>query len=129
MRKEAGEWFRIAKEELQSAEYLIEKKLYRMVCYHSQQAVEKALKSLLVEKDVDVPRTHNILDLRNAVKRIGFNISLSDEDAIFLNAIYRVRYPSDLGLLPTGAPTHDDAKKALDSATEIIGKLQDLNNQ
>jgi HEPN domain-containing protein len=129
MRKEAEEWLRIAEEELQSAEYLFEKQLYRMVCYHSQQAVEKTLKSLLVENEVDVPRTHNILDLRNAVKRLGFNISLSDEETIFLNAIYRARYPSDLGLLPTGAPTHEDAKKALDSAREIIGKQKNLNNQ
>jgi len=47
MRKEAEAWLAIAAEELQSAEYLAEKKLFRMVCYHAQQSVEKTLKALL----------------------------------------------------------------------------------
>ncbi|MEW6115553.1 MAG: HEPN domain-containing protein [Nitrospirota bacterium] len=49
MRKETEEWVKIAGEDLQSAEYLFEKSLYRMACYHAQQAVEKLLKAVLVE--------------------------------------------------------------------------------
>ncbi len=42
-----------------------------MVCYHAQQTVEKILKAILTERDVDFARTHNILDLRNAAKLLG----------------------------------------------------------
>ena len=63
--------------------------LYRMVCYHAQQAVEKILKA--------IP-------------------PLSVEDAVFLNSVYRARYPAALGLLPTGEPTKEDAERALHSA-------------
>jgi len=120
MRKEAEEWLKIAWEELQSAEYLFEKKLFRMVCYHSQQAVEKVLKSLLAEHEIDIPRIHNLLDLNSAIKKLGYEAKLMDEEAIFLNSIYRARYPSDLGLLPSGEPTKLDAQKAVNIAKEIM---------
>jgi HEPN domain-containing protein len=35
MRKETEEWFRIASEDLESADALMERKLFRMVCYHA----------------------------------------------------------------------------------------------
>ena len=55
MRKEAETWLNIAKEELLSAEYLLEKRLFRMVCYHAQKCVEKTLKTLLAEQEIDPP--------------------------------------------------------------------------
>lgn len=126
MRKESEEWIKIALEELQSAEYLFERSLFRMVCYHAQQAVEKVLKAILIEHEIDFPRTHNILDLRNAVKGLGYKIDLSDEDAIFLNSIYRARYPLDIGLLPSGEPTEKDAQRALKMAKAIVKWIEPL---
>lgn len=120
MRKESSEWIKIATEDFQSAEYLFDKSLYRMVCYHAQQTVEKILKSILTEHETEFSRTHNILDLGNAVEKVGQKPPLIDEDAIFLNSVYRSRYPSDLGLLPSGEPTKEDAEKALHIAKEVL---------
>ncbi len=120
MRKEAEGWVKIAIEEFQSAQYLLEKSLFRMVCYHSQQYVEKILKAILVEHEVEVPFTHNLLDLNNAVKEFQFETPVSDEDCIFLNSVYRSRYPSDAGLLPTGEPREDDARKAFKIANTLL---------
>jgi HEPN domain-containing protein len=100
MRKEAEEWLRIASEDLDSAEALIDRKLFRMVCYHSQQAVEKVLKALMSEHEIDVPRIHNLIDLRSMTEKLGYETSLTEEDSLFLNSIYRFRYPATLGLLP-----------------------------
>jgi HEPN domain-containing protein len=119
MRKETEEWIKIAGEDLQSAVCLLEKSVYRMACYHAQQTVEKFLKAILVEKEIDVPRIHNLLDLNNAAKKLGHETPLLDEDAVFLNSIYRSRYPLDTGLLPWGEPTEKDAIKALDIAKNI----------
>lgn len=119
MKKEAEEWLRIAGEELRSAEFLQERFLYRMVCYHAEQAVEKTLKAFLVDNEIDAPRTHNILDLDKALRQLGYETPLTGEDAIFLNSVYRARYPSDLGLLPSGDPAPEDALKALKIAGSV----------
>jgi len=124
MRKEAEAWLTIAGEELQSAEYLLDKRLFRMVCNHAQQCVEKTLKALLAEREIESPRTHNILDLNTAVKKLGYEPRLADEDAIFLTSLYRSRYPSSLGLLPAGEPTEQDAQAAVRIARDITGWLK-----
>jgi HEPN domain-containing protein len=53
MKRETEEWIKIAKEELQAAEHLFETSLYRMVCYHAQQAVEKIFKAILTKKEIE----------------------------------------------------------------------------
>jgi HEPN domain-containing protein len=124
MRKEAEAWLRISGEDLKSAEVLFERRLFRMACYHAQQSIEKILKALLSDHDVDIPRTHNILDLNNAAKRLGYSPIISDEDAIFLNSIYRARYPSEAGLLPQGEPDERDAERALKSARTMAAWME-----
>jgi HEPN domain-containing protein len=119
MRKEAEAWLRISAEDLQSAEVLFDRKLFRPACYHAQQAVEKALKALLIDRNIETPRTHNLLDLNNAVKKLGYAAALIDEDAVYLSSIYRARYPSDAGLLPLGEPIAQDAERALKIARDI----------
>ncbi len=120
MRREAEEWLKLANEDLRSGEYLFEKGLFRMVCYHAQQAVEKVLKSLPAENGVEIPRIHNLLDLNNSARKLGHATGLTEEGAIFLNTVYRWRYPPDLGLLPSGEPTELDARRALDIARTIV---------
>lgn len=119
MKRETEEWGKIAEEDFCAAEHLFEKSLFRMVCYHSQQTVEKILKAVLTENEIDFSRTHNILDLRNATKAVRQEAPIADEDAIFLNSIYRARYPAALGLLPTGEPTKEDAESALHIARKM----------
>ena len=49
---------------------------------------------------------------REAEEWIKYESPLSEEDAVFLNSVYRARYPAALGLLPTGEPTKEDAERA-----------------
>lgn len=119
MKRETQEWVKIAEEDLESAECLFAKGLYRMVCYHAQQAVEKFLKATLAEEGSEIPRIHNILDLLFVLQRQERYPPLNDEEAVFLSSVYRARYPAGLGLLPQGEPSREDAKKALHLAREI----------
>lgn len=59
---EYREWLRFARADLQSARILIEAQEGdpAAVCFHSQQASEKALKALLVFDGILVPRTHDL---------------------------------------------------------------------
>jgi len=126
MRKEAEEWLRIASEDLDSADALMERKLFRMVCYHSQQTVEKVLKALMSEHEIDIPRVHNLIDLRSIAARLGYETGLTEEDSLFLNSIYRFRYPATLGLLPEGEPNETDAEKALAIASRVFQRVKDF---
>ncbi|MBC7218326.1 MAG: HEPN domain-containing protein [Candidatus Caldatribacterium sp.] len=126
MKRETREWLSIAEEELQSGECLFERGFYRMAYYHAQQAVEKVLKALLVEKEIPPPRTHNILDLCVALRKLGSNPPLSEEESVFLTSIYQARYPAGLGLLPSGEPSKGDAEKALQCASKIWRWFQEV---
>jgi HEPN domain-containing protein len=79
MRKEAEVWLKISAEDLESAEILSDRKLFRPACYHAQQSVEKCLKALIVNRNIEIPRTHNILDLNNAAKKLGYPVNVTDE--------------------------------------------------
>ncbi len=121
MKRETEEWLKIAREDFLAAEHLFEISLFRLVCYHAQQYVEKVLKALLTEKEIEFSRTHNIIDLRNAVSKIWYDLPIDIDEAVFLNSVYRARYPAALGLLPDGEPVKEDAERAL----YIIQKIRD----
>lgn len=129
MRKEAEAWLKISAEDLLSAEVLFERGLFRMACYHAQQSVEKILKALLTHHEVDFPRTHNTLDLNNAIKKLGYSALIADEDAVFLNSIYRARYPSEAGLLPLGEPLEKDAEQSLKIARDTANRMNRIDRK
>jgi HEPN domain-containing protein len=51
-----------------------------MVGFHYQQATEKLLKALLADRNVDVPRTHDLLRLLELVREAGYEIAIREED-------------------------------------------------
>jgi hypothetical protein len=51
---------------------------------------------------------------------------ITDEDAVFLNSIYRARYPSEAGLLSFGEPLEKDADQALRTAREVADRMKEL---
>ncbi|TLD39858.1 MAG: hypothetical protein JETT_3880 [Candidatus Jettenia ecosi] len=48
------------------------------------------------------------------------------DDAIFLNSIYKGRYPTEDGLLPHGEPSRKDTEQAISAAKKLIEKLSDI---
>lgn len=71
---------------------------------------------------MEFKKTHNIVDLLSLLNTQGLTVNVNYEEAGFLNAIYRSRYPSDAGLLPHGEPTEDDASKALALAQRVVAE-------
>jgi HEPN domain-containing protein/predicted nucleotidyltransferase len=124
MRKATAAWLAEAQEEFESAVILCDHRKYRGVCLHSQQAVEKGLKALILERGGRPPRTHDIVGLLNTVLAGGWAIGLAMDEAVFLNSVYRGRYPTEEGLLPHGEPTEQDARRALRSAQIVLEKLR-----
>lgn len=120
MRKATAAWLQDAQEELESASILLGHDKPLGACLHSQQCVEKALKALVLERGRPPARTHDIVELRRAVEADGWAIELSMDDAVFLNSVYRGRYPTEAGLLPHGEPSPDDARRAVEAAERVM---------
>ena len=66
-------WLKRAKSNLQIAKAgkVFEDILYEDLCFDCEQAVEKALKALLVSIDVSFPRTHSISHLIELIEENG----------------------------------------------------------
>jgi HEPN domain-containing protein/predicted nucleotidyltransferase len=126
MRKVTGSWIKDVEDEFGSAVILYEHGKYRGACYHSQQCVEKGLKALILEKGRKPERIHDIVELLNEVIKQGWNVSLTMDDAIFLNSIYKGRYPTEEGLLPHGEPSKEDAEKTIAVSRVVVENLKKL---
>lgn len=126
MRKATGGWLADAQEELEMAAVLFEHRKNRGVCIHSQQCVEKGLKALILEKGRRPARTHDLVEPLNLVTADGWSVGLPMDAAVFLNSVYRGRYPTEEGLLPHGEPTEEDARQALNAAETLMKDLRSI---
>ena len=124
MRKATSAWIHEAEDELAMGKLLLEHDMFRGACLHAQQAVEKGLKALLIERAEAVARTHDLVDLTRRVAALGWVVPLDTDAIVFLNSVYRGRYPTDEGLLPHGDPTSDEASTAVSGADRLVAFLR-----
>ena len=96
--------------------------LTSIVSFHSQQAVEKSLKALLTEQEINIPKIHSLNKLFYECKN---KIDLADNQIVNkLDKLYiDSRYPGDMGLLPYGKPTLEDAREFYNFALEVFEKV------
>lgn len=95
--QEARRWLRFAVEDLEVAQRLLADRqpLPRFVCWHSQQAAEKALESVLVLEEIDFPFTHDLNALSNLLPDSwAFSPDHSDLADLTEWAV-EARYPGD----------------------------------
>jgi HEPN domain-containing protein len=129
MKKQAEDWLYAAEDDLKLIDKIIaDESLTNMVAFHSQQAIEKSLKSVLEEYESKVPRIHNIIKLKEMTEKY-INFQVDKKTLVQINEIYSdARYPADIGLVPSGKPGIELAKKfyqfALNVRKEILNKVQ-----
>ena len=127
MKSITKEWLESAKDDLDVIEAIVaEENLTNMVAFHSQQAVEKILKAIIEEFEVGFIKTHKLEVLLETVKNhINFTIDLElikKLDEVYINA----RYPTDLGLLPYGKPSTEEAKQFYAFAIGLFGNVRKI---
>ena len=68
LQAKVDEWLKYAKRDLDSAEFLRNMKPapVEIICFHCQQAAEKALKAFLVSRGIEPRKTHDLVDLQNS---------------------------------------------------------------
>lgn len=126
MKDAVKEWLKQAKDELGMAKYLLKGEYYKGSCYHAQQSIEKFIKAGLLARGWELERIHSIERLLSLSHDFGISVSISDDDATFIDSIYRGRYPAEAGLLPLGEPSRSDAKRALIIADKTCTEIQVL---
>jgi HEPN domain-containing protein/predicted nucleotidyltransferase len=116
-------WHKQAKDELLTAKYLFQGNFFRGACYHAQQAIEKAFKGALIQKGWELEKVHSVERLFSLAEKYSVSVNIDDDDIIFIDSIYRGRYPAEEGLIPTGEPNKNDAQRAVDIAVSILDKV------
>jgi HEPN domain-containing protein len=122
MKNAASEWLDFAAKDFQAAKKLSEDEhLTNIVLFHCQQTIEKALKALLSEHMDSIPRIHSVYTLFEKLPaEIIQKLNVQIEDLEIIDTIYTdSRYPSNIGLLPSGLPT----KKELNYILELTEKI------
>jgi len=120
---EAQRWMRYAREELTLAKVLASDadSPARLVCWHSQQAAEKALKAALITSGIEFPRTHNLVALR-----VLLPLALAEKmDIVELAELTQwgteSRYPGDWD-----EPSDEEAAAMLDAAVGVVAVVEGL---
>jgi len=112
-------WWEKGDADLRSARILLEADppLTDVVCFHSQQAAEKYLKSFLVYHDVEPPYTHSLTTLLSLCVQHDDTMDAlyGEAEALTPFAVY-VRYPTLEE--PTDIPTATSALQAADAICE-----------
>jgi len=124
----AKEWLRASQLDLENIGYIIKvEHLTSIIAFHSQQSVEKTLKALLVSKKLPIPRVHSLNKLFSLcatdIKNDNFDL-VQLLDSLYIES----RYPGEMGLLPYGQPTLEDAKEFYTFANELFEKVRNQLN-
>jgi HEPN domain-containing protein len=114
---ELEQWFIRADEDLKSAEYLATMHYPRpegIICFHCQQAAEKYLKGFLFQRDVEFPKTHDLIRLLELCENADNQFSTILPKCNTLNRYSVIpRYPDEIEI------TAEDTNNAIRYAKEI----------
>ena len=125
MRKQVEAWLKSAQDDLLTIREIIgNHQLTHIVAYHAQQAIEKCLEAIIEALEEEVPRIHNLITLKGIIDQY---VSLDVEIDIFdqINELYvDSRYPTDLGYLPDGKPSIEEAIQFRKSAEDIYEQVK-----
>lgn len=112
---ELKSWIASAEEDFSASKALIrlKKPLSSGACFHAQQCAEKYLKALLILKDADFPKTHDLPTLNTMCNQAGIFTGLDPQQLIELSRhAVQTRYPGN-------QPTREEAREAIEIAKTI----------
>lgn len=119
------QWFDRATEDLVVAQLLLDEEHFSHTCFLSQQAMEKALKALLLHLTGVYPRTHRLVDLLTEAATSDQLLKSFLADCAIVDQYYiPTRYPDSIpGGLATGLPGKVEAKEAVEIAERLLAAI------
>ena len=120
MKDSTGKWLAFAEENLGCARVVKDSGYHNASLQNSQQSVEKALKALVIENELEFLKTHSIQQLRDILASAGLGVDLTDEQCELLDSIYLPsKYP--LGsALPASDPDLEICDKCVRVAEAVL---------
>lgn len=117
------EWIKKAEQDMQAAVQLLSLgnvSPIDVVCFHTQQCLEKYLKSVLVFYQIPVPKTHDIEELLNLIPESDrFNMTTPEMRRMTAYAV-DTRYPASEEI------SLEDARKAVALAERICKAVREI---
>ncbi|MDP3642213.1 MAG: HEPN domain-containing protein [Bacteroidota bacterium] len=118
------EWLKAANDDLIAMAVMSGREdITNMVAFHAQQAIEKSFKAVVEEFNLGNIKTHQLESLYSKILPLlsGFNETiLAELDTVYIEA----RYPGDLGLMPHGKPSCDEAEIYREEAIKIKEQVE-----
>jgi HEPN domain-containing protein len=112
------EWLRHARSNLRIAEQgpRLKGVLLEDLCFNAQQAAEKALKAVCVQRGIDFPKTHSLVRLMDILESDGFPLPADIQEAdILTQYAVQARYPTW-----DEAVTAEEYRDALQLAARVL---------
>ena len=129
MKRQVKDWILFADKDFHAAEILLkdDAPLTNIVAFHCHQATEKYLKAFMIEKGIPLVKTHDLIKLNGMINE-RYDLGIDEGKLVVLNEAYiDSRYPGDMGLMPDGMPSDEQACEFLCYAKEakdiILGRL------
>ena len=127
--KQVKNWLKFAQDDLKAAEISLGENIPNIVCFHSQQAVEKALKALYLKYFNTTLKTHDLKTISRKLIKGAPKFEEYSDKILYLNKFYiPTRYPDTLpGSLPEGLPNKRESEKAVEFAKEIVKYISTMS--
>lgn len=123
-------WVLMAKRDLERAQHSLKIGDRAAAVFWSQQAVEKALKGLLMAFKGRFPKTHNI---RKLFTELGTTLGLDNAtlEASYELTLYHilVLHPDLLEDLPDEVISGETARRAVETAAKVVGRAEKAMEQ
>lgn len=122
-----ADWLLYAEGDLKTAKAALEAGVTNNACFHSHQTAEKCLKAVLLGKEQEIPKVHDLLFLLERARTHEPELAQFTEGLRFLNQFYIItRYPDALPTSASGLPTKEDGQRAIEYAESILNFLQSV---
>lgn len=126
MRRATEDWLASAQDDLETIVEIVDNaRLTNVAAFHAQQYVEKCFKAILEEREQGVPNIHNLVTLLGRID-VPFSEAIDIDMLTRLNQLYiEARYPGELGLLPEGKPSREEAQHFQQFAHSMYDHVRD----
>ncbi len=128
MKDEARTWLAYADENQDVAALAFEHGHLNSCLQNAQQAVEKYLKAVVIEKGLEFRRTHSIRELAGLLSDQGITVNISHDEIDLMDTIYLPsKYPV-YSALPNALPNPEICADALKIAKNVRASISVIFN-
>jgi len=119
-------WIKYAQDNYKASYILLSSHLYNPCLQNIQQSIEKYLKAILIEQNIKLAKTHNILYLIEQLKENNIYIDIEDDEIDIIDSFYiESKYPFGGSVLANFMPDEVFCKKCLNIMNKVKNSIEE----